>query len=182
LHKADIERALQMMWHPPNLTYLPDLQQVVHALSPDVMLYVIYSVDPSYWERPVRGLDWTYRQLLSHVATGDWVLQGHLSHIIEHGRVAAWPDIDQGNAQRLEERQFTNDRTLTGEYLSQRHETLRLIAGLKPEHLKLEIELWFREKREQPYTVLDYLLGFEGHDRTHAAQLRPAMKYATSTR
>jgi hypothetical protein len=63
-----------------------------------------------------------------------------------------------------------------------RHETLRLVSQLKPEHLDLEIDLWFREKREEPYSVRDYLLGFDGHDRTHRAQLRPAMKHATSTR
>jgi hypothetical protein len=182
LHRADIERAMQMVWHPQRLTWLPELAPAVEALSPDPMLYVIFSVDPSYWERQSRGLDWTNRQLLSHIATGDWVLQGHLRHILEHGRVGDWPDIDAGNAQRLEERRFSNDRTLVEEFLSMRHETLRLVSQLKPEHLDLEIDLWFREKREEPYSVRDYLLGFDGHDRTHRAQLRPAMKHATSTR
>lgn len=182
LHQADIERAMRMAWHPPRLAYPAELVAVCESLSPDPMLYVIFSVDPSYWERQARGLDWTYRQLLAHIATGDWVLQGHLRHILEHGEVGDWPDIDAGNAQRLDERRFSNDRTLVEEYLSMRHETFRLIAGIKPQHLRLEIDLWFREKRDEPYTILDYLQGFEGHDRTHAAQLRPAMKHATSTR
>jgi uncharacterized damage-inducible protein DinB len=182
LHKADIERALRMVWHPQGLAFQAEVRPAVAALTPDPMLYVIFGVDPSCWGRQVRGLEWTYRELLSHIATGDWVLQGHLRHVIEHGRVGAWPDIDAGNAQRLEERRFSNDCTLVDEYLSMRHETLRLIARLKPEHLKLDIDLWFRPKREEPYTMLDYLLGFDNHDRNHAEQLRPAMKHATSTR
>jgi hypothetical protein len=182
LHRADIDRAMRMVWHPQRLSYLPEVAPAVAALTPDAMLYVIFSVDPSYWERQARGLDWTYRELLSHIASGDWVLQGHMRHILEHGKVGAWPDIDAGNAQRLKERRFTNDRTLTEEYLSQRHETLRLISELRPQHLRLEIDLRFREKRPEPYTILDYLLGFDRHDRTHAEQLRPAMKHATSTR
>jgi hypothetical protein len=182
MHTADIERALRMEWHPPALDVLPAVQPAVEALRPDAMLYIVYSVDPSRWEQAARGVEWTNRELLAHIATGDWVLQGHLRHVIEHGTVAAWPDIDRGNAERLRERRFTNDRTLIEEYLSMRHETRRLLSQLEPRHLELKIDLWFREKRAEPYTVLDYLLGFEGHDRTHAAQLRPAMKHATSTR
>lgn len=182
LHRADIERALRMTWIPQKLTFPPDVQSAVDALSPDETLYVINSIDPAYWERLARGMDWTYRQLLAHIATGDWVLQGHLRHIIDAGAVAAWPDIDAGNAQRLEDRRFSDDRTLTEEYLSMRDETLRLISQLKREHLELEIELWFRPKGEHPHTILDYLMGFDAHDRAHRDQLRPAMKYATSTR
>jgi uncharacterized damage-inducible protein DinB len=182
LHRADIERALRMTWRPPGLTFPQAARPAAAALSPDETLYVINSVDPSYWERPARGLGWTYRQLLAHIATGDWVLQGHLRHIIETGAVGAWPDIEDGNAQRLQERRSLNDRTLTEEYLSMRHETLRLISQLKREHLELEIELPFRPKGEHPHTVLGYVLGFDAHDRAHRDQLRPAMKHATSTR
>ncbi len=182
LHRADIERALRTAWRPPELMFSPDVKGAADALSTDETLYVINNVDPAYWERPARGLDWTYRQLLAHIATGDWVLQGHLRHIIETGAVAAWPDIDAGNAARLEERRFTNDRALTEEYLSMRHETLRLISQLDGEHLKVQIELAFRPQGEHPHTMLDYVLGFDAHDRAHCDQLRPAMKHETSTR
>lgn len=182
LHRADIERALRMTWCPPELMFSPDVKGAADALSPDETLYVINSVDPSFWERPARGLDWTYRQLLAHIATGDWVLQGHLRHIIETGAVAAWPDVEAGNAQRLHERRFSNDRALAEEYLSMRHETLRLVSQLNDEHLKLKIELPFRPKGEHPRTMLDYVLGFDAHDRAHRDQLRMAMKHATSMR
>lgn len=182
LHRADIERAMRMNWHPQKLSFSSQLRPVIDALAPDVMLYIIYSVDPTCWERPARGLESTYRQLLAHIATGDWVLQGHLRHIIAKGVVCAWPDVDAGNAQRLAERRFSNDRALVEEYLSMRHATLALIAQLSERDLGLEIDLWFMPERPQPYTVLDYLLSFERHDRSHGEQLRPAMKHATNTR
>lgn len=182
LHRADIERALRITWRPPALTFAPDVQSAVDALSPAETLYVINSVDPAYWERPAPGLDWTYRQLLAHIATGDWVMQRHLRHIVDTGAVAAWPDVGAGNVQLLEERQFSNDRALTEEYLSMRHETLRLISQLKCEYLELEIELWWEPKPPKPHTVLDYVRGFHAHDRSHRDQMRPAMKHQTSTR
>jgi hypothetical protein len=170
-----------MQWHPQRLPLLPEIAPVAAALSPDPTLYVMYSVDPVYWERPSRDLAWTYRQLLAHIATGDWVLQHHLRHIIETGRVAAWPDVTAGNDQRVTERRFSTDRALTDEFLSSRHETMRLLSTLKREHLGLEIEFWW-EPTPNRHTVLEYLQMFDRHDRTHRDQLRPAMKHNTSTR
>ncbi len=182
LHRADIERAMRMVWHPPKLSFDPRLDPAIEALATDETSYVIHSIDPVMWERQVRGLNWTYRQLLMHIATGDWVLQGHLRHVLEHGVAADWPDIDAGNAERLKEREFSNDRSLVEEYLSMRHATLRLLSQLKPEHLEPAITLWWLAEGERDRTVLDYVLAFERHERLHREQLRPAMKYATSTR
>src|SRR6185295_6597691 len=109
LHAADVRRALRMQWYPQQLEFLPDVQPAVAALSPDEMLYVIYNVDPVNWERPSPLAGWTYRDLLAHIATGDWVLQMHLNHVIERGEVAAWPDVDAGNAQRIAERARSTD-------------------------------------------------------------------------
>jgi hypothetical protein len=134
------------------------------------------------WERGVRGLDWTYRQLLMHIATGDWVFQMQLRHVIETGDAAEWPHVDPGNAQRLKDREFSNDRALVEEYLSMRHETMLLLAQLRPEHLEAPITLWFMPEGERERTMLDYVLAFERHERAHREQLRPAMKFATSTR
>lgn len=177
LHAADVRRALRMRWHPQPLPFLPETQPTVEALAPDETLYVIHSVDPVCWERPSPLSGWSYRQLLAHIATGDWVLQCHLRHIVEHGAVAPWPDVDAGNAKRVAERAHSTDRALTEEYLSMRHETLRLIARLEPAHPSLPIEFWW-EPRPNQHTVLDYLLAFERHDRAHREQLRGAMRYA----
>ncbi|HYM15119.1 MAG TPA: maleylpyruvate isomerase N-terminal domain-containing protein [Dehalococcoidia bacterium] len=177
LHAADVSRALRMTWHPQRLRFRPELAPAVEALAPDETLYVIYSVDPVLWERPSPLPGWTYRQLLAHIATGDWVLQGHLRHIIEQGDVAPWPDIDAGNADRLAERAYTPASSLTEEYLSMRHETLRLLSQLEPAHLRLNLSLWWQPPPNER-SLLDYLLGFERHDRAHREQLRGAMKYA----
>ena len=181
LHEDDIRRALSMNWHPPDLGFDPRIAPAVDALGPGPTLYVIYSVDPVYWERSAPGLDWTYRQLLAHIATGDWVLQAHLRHVLEHGRVMPWPDVNAGNAQRIHERRFTTETRLVDEYLSMRHQTMLLLTELREEHLTLPIEMpWMPEPRTR--TILDYVLAFEMHERSHREQLRPAMKFQTSTR
>jgi len=176
LHAADVRRALRMHWRPQRLEFLPEVEPAVRALSPDETLYVMYSVDPVNWERPSPLPGWSYRQLLAHIATGDWVLQGHLRHIIEHNEVAPWPDVDAGNAQRVGDRRLSTEGRLTEEYLSMRHETMRILAQLRPEHLNLRITLPWEPEPER-HTVLVYLLGFERHERAHREQLRPAMKY-----
>jgi uncharacterized damage-inducible protein DinB len=94
LHAADVRRALRLTWQPLRLNFLPQVRATVDALAPNAALYVIHNVDPVYWERPSAVPGWSFRQLLMHIATGDWVLQGHLRHIIEHDAVGAWPDID----------------------------------------------------------------------------------------
>lgn len=176
LHAADVRRALRMNWHPPERRFSPAVEPVVAALDPNPTLYVIYSVDPVFWECPSPLPGWTYRQLLAHLATGDWVLQHHLRDVIERNAVADWPDISRGNAERLAQREHSTDRALTEEYLSMRHETLLLISQLKREHLELSISLAW-EPRPSDHNVLDYLRGFPMHDRSHAEQLRPAMRY-----
>lgn len=176
LHAADVRRALRMTWRPQRLEFLPDVSPAVRALAPGETLYVIYSVDPEQWERPSPVPGWSYRQLLAHIATGDWVLQGHLRHIMEHGRAAPWPDVDAGNAARLHERRLSPESALVEEYLSMRHETMRLLAQLQPEHLRLPIRFWW-EPGSDERTILDYVLAFDRHERGHREQLRPAMKY-----
>lgn len=178
LHADDIRRTLRMRWHPPKLGLLSQLQPAAAALAPAPTLYVIYSVDPVFWERPSPVPGWSYRALLAHIATGDWVLQAHLRHILERGSVADWPDVAAGNAARLAERRLSTEKKLVEEYLSMRHETLRLMSGLTPRHLELEIELWFEPPGSRRRTVLDYLVAFRSHDEQHREQLRPAMRYA----
>lgn len=179
LHAADVRRAMRMSWHPQRLKYLPEIVPVVEMLAPDAMLHVIYSVDPMYWERASAVPGWTYRQLLMHIATGDWVLQLHVHHLIDHGSVAAWPDIAAGNAARLEERAHSTSQALTEEFLSMRHESTRLLSQLKSKHLAQPMEFWW-EPRPNSHPVLEYLLGFSRHDETHREQLRRAMQYATT--
>ncbi len=181
LHAADIRRARAMIWHPPKLTFLPEVRPAAEALSPDPTLYVIYSVDPVQWELPSVVPDWTHRDLLAHIATGDWVFQTHLQRLIESDKPARWPDVTAGNAERLQDRRRSTVNQLVDEYLSMRHGTMLLLTKLKPHHLTAEIAMpWLPEPHDR--TVLDYLTWFHQHERIHREQLRPAMKYATSQR
>lgn len=180
LHAADVRRAMRMSWHPPKLTFSPLVQPAVDALDPGPTLYVVYSVDPSKWEAPSLVPGWSNRMLLAHIATGDWVFQMHLRHILETGEVAGWADVDAGNAERIAQRRFSADRALVDEYLSMRHETMLLLSQLKPKHFEAPIELWFRPEGQRHATMLEYIAGFDAHDRRHREQLRPAMKYATA--
>jgi hypothetical protein len=179
LHADDVRRAMRLSWFPPRLSFLPEIKPVVEALSPDASLYVIYSVDPVYWQRTSPLPGWTFHDLLSHIATGDWVLQMHLRHLIEHGTPAPWPDVAAGNEPMVEERRYSTERVLVDEYLSMRHETMLLLARLKPKHLLQPIEMRWRPESGE-HTVREYVEGFEMHDRTHREQLRGAMKYVTA--
>ena len=178
MHAADVRRALRMRWHPQRLDYVPEVRAAAAALSPDATLYVIYSVDPVQWERPSALPGWTSRQLLAHIATGDWVCQRILRNVVDDGEIPPWPDVNAGNEQRVtEERRLVTVSALAEEYLSMRHESLRLVSQLRPEHLSLTMEFWW-EPRPNRHTLLDYVLRFHVHDRTHREQLRPAMRYA----
>ncbi len=176
LHAADVRRALRMHWRPPQLEFDAAVTPAVAALAPRETLYVVYSVDPVLWERPSAVPGWSNRDLLAHIATGDWVLQLQLRHIMEHGSVAPWPDVDAGNAERLRERRQSTTGALTEEYLSMRHQTMLLLADLRPGHLQLPITYWWDEAAGER-RVLDYVLMFERHERAHREQLRPAMRY-----
>ena len=176
LHAADIGRALRMQWHPQRLELLPEVAPAADRLAPNETLYVAFNVDPVNWERPSPIAGWTYRQLLAHIATGDWVLQAHLRHILELEAIGEWPDIDAGNAHLVDERRLTTHAALIEEYLSMRHETVSLVAQLKPRHLRLTLEFWWAPRPNQ-HTLLEYLRVFESHDRQHREQLRRAMKY-----
>ncbi len=176
LHAADVRRALRMHWRPPRLRFEPAILPGVEALAPGETLYVAHSVDPVRWERPSNVPGWSNRGLLAHIATGDWVLQLQLRHIMEHGRVAPWPDVDAGNDERLRERRQSTVASLLEEYLSMRHQTMLLLADLRPEHLRLPITYWW-DPAAGERTVLDYVLMFHRHEHAHREQLRPAMRY-----
>jgi hypothetical protein len=176
LHAADVRRALRMHWRPLRLDFDPAILPAIEALAPGRALYVVYSVDAALWEQPSSVPGWSNRGLLAHIATGDWVLQLELRHIIERGGVALWPDVDAGNDERLRDRRQSTVAALLEEYLSMRHQSLLLLAELRPEHLRLPIEYWW-DAAAGEQTVLDYALRFERHEGAHVEQLRAAMRY-----
>lgn len=178
LHAADIRRALNMSWHPPKLTFEPEIEMAAEAIVPREVLRVIYSIDPAWWERPSNVPGWTYRQLLAHIASGDRVVQHLMRSAIEDGGFGAFPDVAAGNAERLAERAQANVRSLVDELLSMRHQTRLLMSKLEPQHLALAIVA----PRDPPvtFTLAEWMNAYPQHDRVHGDNLRPAMKYRTS--
>jgi hypothetical protein len=110
------------------------------------------------------------------------VLQYQLKHVIETGSVVAWPDVTAGNAERVEDRRFATWQTLADEFLSMRHETMRLLGEVKQAHLKLAIERPWLPAEQRSAAVFDYLRDFWWHDDSHRNQLRNAMRHKTSPR
>jgi uncharacterized damage-inducible protein DinB len=182
LHQADVERALRTNWYPPELHFLPEVAVAAAALEPETTKYVIYSVDEAWWEKPSPLAGWSYRNLLAHIASGDWVMQRHLRHVLDECVVPAWPDVDEGNAERIAERRLSTWQALTDEFLSMRHETMVLLAALEPRHLTLAIELPWLPAEQRTKTLLDYLQWFWRHEHNHREQLRRAMRHKTSPR
>ena len=93
---------------------------------------------------PSPNAGWTYKDLLAHLATGDWICQHFLRGLLETGRVPEWPDADAGNAERVAARRGKSVSELAEERAQHRNETLRLIGQLEQGHLDRPIDMpWF---------------------------------------
>ena len=99
LHAADVRRALRMQWYPPESAVPARAAAPPSTRSrPDETLYVIYSVDPVFWERPSPVPGWTTASCsrTSRPATG--CCRGTCATSSSTASVAPWPDVDAGNA------------------------------------------------------------------------------------
>jgi hypothetical protein len=124
------------------------------------------------WMSPLPG--WTYKDLLAHLATGDWILQQVLREIIEGRRIDVatvtnreW--VNAGNAQRVEERRGRTPEELVSEVEAESEETQELLSRLREDQEDLKQD-------DAPMTLGQYLAMFPGHDREHLAQLRVALE------
>jgi uncharacterized damage-inducible protein DinB len=175
-HAADIRRALAMAWQPEPRSFLPEVEAAAAALSPDVALRVIYSVAPEMWtlSSPVPG--WTYHDLLAHLATGDRVFQRQLRALLATGEAGRWPDEDADSRELVEERRSVTEEQLIEEYLSSRHETLRLLSQLRPGHLRATVRLR-PDGPQRDRTFLDFVSLFTEHEARHLSALRTAVRW-----
>ncbi len=132
-----------------------------------------HAVPADAWERPSPCDGWTYKDLLTHLAVGDWVLQGVLRLVTgSEGRlVSGIEEVDAGNAQRLAERRGSSVEELIDEVIAEGERSQELLAQLEAEHEPLK-------GRDAPMTLGEYLRGFPGHDRRHLDELRAAVKGA----
>ena len=120
---------------------------------------------------PLEG--WTYRDLLAHLSTGDWVCQTILRSVVSNKpldlAVINLDHINAGNARLLEERKGRSVEELIAEVEAEGEETQELLARLAPEHEQ-------RTQEGAPMSLGQYLRdAFPAHDRDHLAQLRTAL-------
>jgi len=101
-------------------------------------------IPPDRWLAPSSNAGWTYKDLLAHLATGDWICQHLLHGLLETGAVPEFPDADAGNAERVSARRGKLVSELGKERAQHRTDTIRLIAQLHPDHLDRPINMpWF---------------------------------------
>ena len=126
------------------------------------------------WALPSPLPEWSYKDLLAHLATGDWVCHVILrtivaNEVLDLATVANLDWVTQGNAERLAERKERPARELIAEVRSHSEETQELLAQLTDTDEE-------RTQEGAPMTLGQYLKGFPGHDRDHLAQLETALQ------
>ncbi len=135
---------------------------------------VARSMAEQAWTRPSPNPGWSYRDLLVHLAVGDWVCQIVLEALttdqpLNIGEVASLDWVSQGNAERLKERENHTIDKLIAEAEAEGEETQELLARLSEADES-------RTQEGAPVNLGDYLRGFPGHDGTHLAELRTALE------
>jgi uncharacterized protein (TIGR03083 family) len=126
------------------------------------------------WALPSPLPEWSYKDLLAHLATGDWVCHIILrtimaNEVLDLATVANLDWIAQGNTERLAERKERPAQELIAEVRSHSEETQELLAQLTDADEE-------RSQEGAPMTLGQYLKGFPGHDRDHLAQLETALQ------
>lgn len=127
------------------------------------------------WAKPTSYDEgWTCKDLLAHLAAGDWALQSGLRKVIvgEPLRIGDFPDVNETNARNVAERRGRTVEELIAEVEAEGEETQEILAQLGDEHERMTPE-------DVPTTLGDYLRQFTGHDRAHLADLRAALEGTT---
>lgn len=148
-----------------------DIQSIVaNFVSAEQRLQeVIARIPAGRWPQASPNAGWSYKDLLAHLATGDWICQHFMRSLLETGGVPKWPDADAGNAERVTARRARSADELAEERARHRSETVALIAQLQPKHLDAPIDMPWFNVRGAPFRV--YLQSFPGHDINHTQEL-----------
>lgn len=132
---------------------------------------------PELWTMPSPLEGWTYKDLLAHLASGEWVFQTMLRDVlgIEKGlpKQATMEYVNDGNAQRLAERSETSVEALITEIETAGETTQELLSGLSDANDPTAV-VWHRPNGD-PVTLEQWITGFPQHDVSHGAQLKTAL-------
>jgi hypothetical protein len=157
----------------------PDLLPAVverNALL-DELRALVAAAPPAAWTRPTANPGWDAKDLLAHLATGDWVMQRTVRALLAGDDPAGvWErlDIDAGNAERIAAARGRSVAGLLDDLRAQQTASLALWELLTDRRLTAPLP----NRQGGVWTLRDYLCGFPGHDRLHIGQLRAALGVA----
>ena len=176
-HADDIRRALEVDYQPQELSFLPQIEERFRLMFRyhEGFLRAVYSVADDAWDEAALAGGWTYGNILAHVAANDLRPQTRLRAILGEGDEAEMRAIlqtDAWNQARVDERRGRPVRQLVDELATNRYQTLKLLARMRPEHLAATISFASGEKVSLP----DYVEHIGRHETIHAGQLVPASR------
>ena len=126
---------------------------------------------PDLWTMPSPLPGWTYKDLLAHLAVGDWVCQSILQAVVANkaADLSILNQLNERNEQYRRERAATSVEELIAELEAEGEETQELLSKLSDADED-------RKQEGAPMSLGQYLKdAFPGHDRDHLDQLRTAM-------
>ena len=159
---------------------LPEIEAAMDDIrvAHRVLLRAVDSVADEAWDEPSPDADWTYRDVLAHVASNELRVHARLRSAFgeaDEAELKAINDIDGWNQRQVEARRGRSVRELVDELAAHREETLRLLSSFRPQHLSSPITL----ADGSTCTVLQYIDMFTRHESEHAAQLAAARRSET---
>ncbi len=177
-HADDIRRARDVDYAPEKLSFVPEVQERTRFFvrTQDGFLRAVYSVADDAWEEGSEDCPgWTYHDLLAHVASNEARLQTRFRSATgkaSQSDLDAVNDVDAWNRQRVEERRGRSLRELVDEFVEGRQGTLKVLAGLRPEHVHGKATVSGGEQ----VPLLEFMDRVAAHTSRHAGQLVPASR------
>ena len=154
-------------------TFAPWIEPIAAQLrgSRRKIVEVARAVPEVAWGHPSPDPGWSYRDLLTHLAVGDWVCQAVLRAAVggEPFDMTITTQLDERNARMIEERRGRSLQELIAEVAAEGEETQELLAQLSEADEE-------RRQEDAPMSLGEYLRFFPTHDRDHLAQLRTALQ------
>jgi hypothetical protein len=176
-HTDDIRRALELDWRPEPLTFVAEIEATLRTLTRrrEGAVRAAYSIAEEAWEEESALAGWTYKDILTHLATNDIRHEIRLRAALGEGDAAelrSLDDVDGWNERARQERRGLSVRELIDEMAARRQGLMRLLSRLRPEHMSAAIAL----PDGRTFPPAEYIEMFSGHEARHAGQLIPASR------
>src|SRR3990170_1173364 len=122
-HADDIRRALQLDWQPEPLTFPPEIEAKLRLLQRhrDAALRAVYSVAGEAWDEESDLPGWTYKDILTHLASNDIRHHIRLRAVLGEGDAAELQSLDDVNGWNERARQERRGAQLVPASRGRRH-------------------------------------------------------------